>query len=253
MRHHLQRDVHGRRAPPQSASQRDRASTNWCASDHHREATTPTRGPDALRHADAAPCPRAGRAHHQPGAFVNSSGTRAYQAGTAQPTVGRRLNGDDHFRTFGSAGGGRYFTPANHPQRCAGDPIRRSHPRVVVTRPWPNGCSRPGTLGSDHVWGDKPAAHRRRREPDPARQHGRPKAASTRWSAGASQYDRGGKYIVRTAPERRQEILESASKALSARPKRIIIEDNTRPSRAGDAPTAPRSMVWLLGSVCVRC
>jgi len=69
-----------------------------------------------------------------------------------------------------------------------------------------------------------------------------------------ANYDLGGQYIIRTTPERRQEVLESASEALRANgPKRIIIEDNTRTFRElrDEYYQQQRSMVWLLGIVCV--
>ncbi|MEN1957084.1 FtsX-like permease family protein [Luteimonas sp. MJ204] len=67
-------------------------------------------------------------------------------------------------------------------------------------------------------------------------------------------YDLGGQYIIRTTPERRQEILASAADALRANgPRRIILEENTRTFRElrDQYYQQQRSMVWLLGIVCI--
>lgn len=67
-------------------------------------------------------------------------------------------------------------------------------------------------------------------------------------------YDLGGQYIIRTSPERRQEILASAADALRANgPRRIILEENTRTFRElrEEYYQQQRSMVWLLGIVCI--
>lgn len=64
----------------------------------------------------------------------------------------------------------------------------------------------------------------------------------------------GSNYLVRTAPERRAEVLEAALTALErVNPSRIVIEDNTGPLE--DSRRAfyqqDRAMAWLLVAVCV--
>ncbi len=69
-----------------------------------------------------------------------------------------------------------------------------------------------------------------------------------------ANYDLGGQYVVRTTPERRQEVMAAASEALRANgPRRIIVEDNTRTftELRDEFFQQQRSMVWLLGIVCV--
>ena len=67
-------------------------------------------------------------------------------------------------------------------------------------------------------------------------------------------YDVGGQYVLRTAPERRREVLDAAVAALRGNgPQRIIIDDNTKTFEAlrREFYQAPRSMAWLLGIVCL--
>ena len=69
-----------------------------------------------------------------------------------------------------------------------------------------------------------------------------------------ANYDLGGQYVIRTSPERRQEVMAAAMQALRANgPKRIIIEDNTKTfsELRDEYYQQQRSMVWLLGIVCV--
>ncbi len=67
-------------------------------------------------------------------------------------------------------------------------------------------------------------------------------------------YDVGGQYVIRTDPERRQDMIKVASEALLAHgPKRIIVEENTKTFEElrREFYQQPRSMAWLLGIVCV--
>ncbi|MDH5831610.1 ABC transporter permease [Luteimonas sp. M1R5S18] len=67
-------------------------------------------------------------------------------------------------------------------------------------------------------------------------------------------YNVGGNYVIRTSPERRDEVLAAASEALRGNgPTRIILEDNTKTVSAlrSEFYQQPRSMAWLLGIVCV--
>ena len=69
-----------------------------------------------------------------------------------------------------------------------------------------------------------------------------------------TSYNLGGNYLIRTASDRRDEVLKSAVAALRANgPKRIILEDNTKTLEALrlDYYQPQRSMVWLLASVIV--
>lgn len=69
-----------------------------------------------------------------------------------------------------------------------------------------------------------------------------------------STYDLGGQYVIRTSPERRQEILEAATEALRNNgPKRIIIDENTKTfsELRKEFYQQQRSMAWLLGIVCM--
>lgn len=67
-------------------------------------------------------------------------------------------------------------------------------------------------------------------------------------------YNVGGNYVIRTAPERRDEVLKAAVAALRANnPNRIILDENTKTFEElrNEFYQAPRSMAWLLGAVCV--
>ncbi|HRN61452.1 MAG TPA: ABC transporter permease [Luteimonas sp.] len=67
-------------------------------------------------------------------------------------------------------------------------------------------------------------------------------------------YNVGGNYVIRTSPERRDEILKTASDALRANgPNRIILEDNTKSfeQMRHEFYQDARSMAWLLSIVCV--
>jgi putative ABC transport system permease protein len=67
-------------------------------------------------------------------------------------------------------------------------------------------------------------------------------------------YDLGGNYVVRTSPERRDEVLAAATEALRNNgPRRIILEDNTKTFEQlrTEFYQQPRSMAWLLAIVCI--
>lgn len=67
-------------------------------------------------------------------------------------------------------------------------------------------------------------------------------------------YNLGGNYVIRTDPERRQEVLEAAKAALRANGSdRIILEEGSKTIEElrRDFYQAPRAMAWLLGIVCV--
>jgi len=180
-----------------------------------------------------------------------------------QPTVvATTYMGDDHFLdTFGvQLVAGRYFTAdellafsaLNNPSE------NLAIPGVVVTRTLAERLF-PGEdpLGkSIYVWGDSPVrivgvvAHLLR----PGNVGGPEAAEYSMIVPVRTSYDLGGQYIVRTTPERRQEILAAATRALRDNgPKRIIIEDNTKSfsELRDEYYQQQRSMVWLLGIVCV--
>ncbi len=67
-------------------------------------------------------------------------------------------------------------------------------------------------------------------------------------------YGNGGGYLLRTAPERREEVLKAARKVLEhSGPTRIIDPDNvvTLEKMRGDYYRQDRSMAWLLVTVCI--
>ena len=67
-------------------------------------------------------------------------------------------------------------------------------------------------------------------------------------------YNFGGNYVIRTDPERRQEVLEAAVRTLRANgADRIILDENTKTFEQlrNEYYQGPRSMAWLLGIVCV--
>ena len=67
-------------------------------------------------------------------------------------------------------------------------------------------------------------------------------------------YDVGGNYVIRTSPERRDEVLKAASEALRGNgANRIILEDNTKSVEQlrREFYQEARSMAWLLGIVCI--
>ncbi len=69
-----------------------------------------------------------------------------------------------------------------------------------------------------------------------------------------THYNVGGNYVVRTSPERRDEVLKAASDALRANgANRIILEDNTKSFEQlrSEFYQEARSMAWLLGIVCI--
>lgn len=67
-------------------------------------------------------------------------------------------------------------------------------------------------------------------------------------------YNLGGNYVIRTEPDRREEVLAAAKAALQANgTDRIILEDNSKTFEQlrREFYQAPRAMAWLLGIVCV--
>lgn len=67
-------------------------------------------------------------------------------------------------------------------------------------------------------------------------------------------HDVGGNYVIRTAPDRRDEVLKAAVATLRGNSSnRIILDENTKTFEElrNDFYQAPRSMAWLLGAVCV--
>ena len=67
-------------------------------------------------------------------------------------------------------------------------------------------------------------------------------------------YNVGGNYVIRTSPERRDEVMKAAVDLLRKNgPTRIILDDNTKTFEQlrSEFYQAPRSMAWLLGAVCV--
>ena len=69
-----------------------------------------------------------------------------------------------------------------------------------------------------------------------------------------AHYNLGGNYLVRTTPERRDEVMEAAKKVLQANGNdRILLEESSKTVEQlrHEFYQAPRSMAWLLGIVCV--
>ncbi|TYT26096.1 FtsX-like permease family protein [Luteimonas viscosa] len=67
-------------------------------------------------------------------------------------------------------------------------------------------------------------------------------------------YNLGGNYVIRTSPERRQEVLEAAVDLLRKNgPNRIILDENTKTFEQlrSEFYQQPRSMAWLLAIVCI--
>ncbi len=197
--------------------------------------------------------------------FVNSSWNSGVNLvpDQQQPTVvATTYMGDEQFLdAFGiELVAGRYFTSDELvPNDDFSDPEKEvTIPGVVVTRKLAERLF-PGQdpLGKAiYVWGDTPVsiigvvAHLVR----PGAMGGPESREYTLVMPVRASYDLGGQYIVRTTPERRQEVLASASEALRANgPKRIIIEENTKTFRElrDEYYQQQRSMVWLLGIVCI--
>ncbi|GHD71946.1 ABC transporter permease [Luteimonas padinae] len=197
--------------------------------------------------------------------FVNSSWNSGVNLvpDQQQPTVvATTYMGDEQFLdTFGiELVAGRYFTSDELvPNDDFSDPEKEvTIPGVVVTRKLAERLF-PGQdpLGKAiYVWGDTPVsiigvvAHLVR----PSSLGGPGARQYSLIVPVRANYDLGGQYILRTTPERRQEILASASEALRANgPKRIIIEENTKTFRElrDEYYQQQRSMVWLLGIVCI--
>ncbi|MGY0561019.1 MULTISPECIES: ABC transporter permease [unclassified Luteimonas] len=67
-----------------------------------------------------------------------------------------------------------------------------------------------------------------------------------------SPYTVGGNYLVRTTPERRQEVMEAVVAALNANSSgRIILQQQTFEEIRSDFYAQDRTMVWLLAVVCM--
>lgn len=65
-------------------------------------------------------------------------------------------------------------------------------------------------------------------------------------------YTMGGNYLVRTTPERRQEVLDAVVAALNANSSsRIVLEQQTFEEIRADYYAQDRTMVWLLVIVCI--
>jgi putative ABC transport system permease protein len=65
-------------------------------------------------------------------------------------------------------------------------------------------------------------------------------------------YNLGGNYLLRTAPERRAEVLEAATAALQRNgPNRIVLEQNTLEELRGEYYRQDRAMSWMLVLVSV--
>lgn len=197
--------------------------------------------------------------------FVNSSWNSGVNLlpDQQQPTVvATTYMGDEQFLdTFGiELVAGRYFTSDELvPNDDFSDPEKEvTIPGVVVTRRLAERLF-PGQdpLGKAiYVWGDTPVSiigvveHLVR----PGAMGGPESREYTLVMPVRANYDLGGQYILRTTPERRQEVLASASEALRANgPRRIIIEENTKTFRElrDEYYQQQRSMVWLLGIVCI--
>ena len=197
--------------------------------------------------------------------FVNSSWNSGVnlKPDQQQPTVvATTYMGDEQFLdAFGiELVAGRYFTSDELvPNDDFSDPEKEvTIPGVVVTRKLAERLF-PGQdpLGKAiYVWGDTPVsiigvvAHLVR----PGAMGGPESREYTLVMPVRANYDLGGQYILRTTPERRQEVLASASEALRANgPRRIIIEENTKTFRElrDEYYQQQRSMVWLLGIVCI--
>ena len=197
--------------------------------------------------------------------FVNSSWNSGVNLvpDQQQPTVvATTYMGDEQFLdAFGiELVAGRYFTSDELvPNDDFSDPEKEvTIPGVVVTRKLAERLF-PGQdpLGKAiYVWGDTPVsiigvvAHLVR----PGAMGGPESREYTLVMPVRANYDLGGQYILRTTPERRQEVLASASDALRANgPRRIIIEENTKTFRElrDEYYQQQRSMVWLLGIVCI--
>ena len=69
-----------------------------------------------------------------------------------------------------------------------------------------------------------------------------------------ASYNVGGNYLVRTSPERREEVLKASVDLLRKNgPTRIILDENTKTVEElrSEFYQQPRSMAWLLGAVCI--
>ncbi|MEN1929724.1 FtsX-like permease family protein [Luteimonas sp. MJ250] len=197
--------------------------------------------------------------------FVNSSwnsGVNLTPDQQQSTLTATKYMGDEHFLdAFGvELVAGRYFTADELVAHAAlSDPAQdASLPGVVVTRTLAERLF-PGEdpLGKAlYFGGDDPArivgvvAHLIR----PSSLGGPEASQYSMILPVRVSYDLGGQYIIRTSPERRQEILASATDALRANgPRRIILEENTRTFRElrDEYYQQQRSMVWLLGIVCI--
>ncbi len=197
--------------------------------------------------------------------FVNSSWNSGVnlQQDQQQPTLNASTYmAEEHFiDTFGlNLVAGRNFTPDEYVEFAAvNDPESPATvssmiiTRTMAERLFPD----EDALGKSlYVWGDRPirivgiVEHLVR----PSMQGGPSAREYAMILPVRSTYNLGGQYVIRTSPERRQEILEAATEALRNNgPKRIIIDDNTKTfsELRKEFYQQQRSMAWLLGIVCM--
>ncbi|MDC7808462.1 ABC transporter permease [Luteimonas sp BLCC-B24] len=197
--------------------------------------------------------------------FVNSSWNSSVnlRPGQEQPTLNAsNYMADEQFvETFGlTLVAGRGFLPDEYMTfeavNAAGDAA--VIPSVLITRVMAERLF-PGEdpLGKTiYVFGDAPTRvvgvveHLVR----PGNQGGPTARELTMIFPLVANYDLGGNYVIRTTPDRRQEVLEAAVAALQTNgPRRVILEDATKTFEALRAEfyQPQRSMAWLLGIVCV--
>ena len=200
--------------------------------------------------------------------FVNSSWNSGVRLNTKQQRstlVATTYMADDHFlSTFGSRLiAGRDFRSDEiqdfEAVSKAAEPT--AIPVAIITRNMAEklypGVAPAQVLGKVlYSWGDRPTRvigvldHLVR----PSLQDGPNAREHTMVFPLRTHYNIGGNYVVRTSPERRDEVLKAAVKLLRGNGNdRIIIDDNTKPftDLRNEFYQAPRSMAWLLGAVCV--
>jgi putative ABC transport system permease protein len=200
--------------------------------------------------------------------FVDSSwntGVRLspdQQQSTVHATV---YMGDEHFlSTFGTRLiAGRDFKPDEFQdfETFNASKDAASIPVVIITRKMAErlypGVPLAQVLGKlTYSWGDKPTRiigvldHLVR----PSLQGGPSAREDTMVFPLRAHYNVGGNYVVRTSPDRRDEVLKAAVKLLrNSGNDRIILDENTKPfsDLRDEFYQAPRAMAWLLGAVCV--
>lgn len=200
--------------------------------------------------------------------FVNSSwnsGVRLTPEQQQTTLVATSYMADEHFlSTFGSRLiAGRDFRPDEYLDfeavNSSKEPI--GIPAAIVTRKMAEklypGIPVAQVIGKVfYSWGDRPTPiigvldHLVR----PSLQGGPSAREYTMVFPLRTHYNVGGNYVVRTSPERRDEVLKAAVKLLrSGGSDRIILDENTKPfsDLRNEFYQAPRAMAWLLGAVCV--